>query len=281
MTWNPTEASILGGTATISTFENGKVRKHLLLRVMSLTVYRVGLYMVLGILFLVFVWQFIPFWNKIPALRFLIIMFSVMAGLYISLAVFFGVYAKIATRLEAIEMTDTYIKVQSHEIVKMAQWSEVREVKVSFTSWMSVYYLGGIPGEKTPVVWIKTNNWTHIIEWWRYPVEERKMAFQYIFRRVAPYNIPIVDDFGWVPLEASAYPNLKKGATKEYETLKKIGLGMMGIGGLLCVILIAAKVDSMYSAFGFALAFIGFFMWVAGAAGVDEQKKKMEKARQQ
>jgi hypothetical protein len=280
MTWNPTEASILGGTATISTFENGKVRKHLLARVLGLTAVRVGMYLVIGLFFLLPAWQFMPYWNKIPALRFLIGAFLCISILYISLAVFFAVYAKIATRLEAIEMTNSYIKIQSHEAVKMAAWSEIKEVKVSFTSWYSVYYLGGIPGEKTPVVWIKTASWTHIIEWWRYPVEERKQAFDYILRRVVPYNVPIADDFNWIPAEYASYPHITKGATSEYETLKKVGLYMMGIGTLLSILLFAVG-QGMAGAFAFAVAFIGFFCWVAGAAGVDEQKKKKEKAKLQ
>jgi|GEM_PF-2669611 len=287
MTWNPTEASILGGTATISTFENGKVRQHLWLRVGSMTAVRVGAYLVIGFFFLITAWQFLPLLKKLPEILWIVGLFFMMAGIYIFLAVFFAAYAKLALRLEAIEMTDSYIRIQKFDSVLQAAWSEVREVRVSFTSWKSVYYLGGIPGEKTPVIYIRTDRWTHIIEWWRYPAEERKMAFQYIFRRVIPYNIPIVDDFGWVPAEYATYPHVIKGAKNEYEIMKKVGLYMMGIGALLCAILMGIGYATNYgnaftaSAFAFAVAFIGGFIWVGGAAGVDEEKKKAERAKLQ
>ena len=287
MTWAPAEANLLGGTAIISTFENGKVRKHLLWRVLGLTAVRVGMYGVIAAIFLSMVVGLWPHIAKMPELTGVVYLMAFVGCLYLGFAVFFAIYAKIAMKLEAVELTDSNLKIQSGEKVVMAQWSEIKEVKVSFTSWWSVYYLGGIPGEKTPVIFIRTASWTHILEWWRYPAEERKQAFLYILRRVVPYSIPIVDDFNWVPAEYASYPRIIKGAQNEYEKVKKVGLYMIGIGTLLCLILMGIGYATgsgtafTASAFAFAVCFIGIFVWVAGAAGMDEEKKKTERAKLQ
>jgi hypothetical protein len=280
MTWAPTEASILGQTATISTFEKGRPRNHLLARVLGLTAVRVVSYGLIGAFLLSMGYSLLGILTKLPDLAFMIYILMIVGGLYLSLAIFFGVYAKIAMKLEAIQMTDTGIKIQSGELVKTAAWQEIQEIKVSFTSWLSVYYLGGIPGEKTPVIYIKTANWIHCIEWWRYPEVERKQAFLYILRRVVPHNVRILDDFGWVPIEYANYPNKGTAVGKEYSGLKKVGYVLMGIGGLIMLIgTIMWRGDVI--AFGIAPGFMGLMIWVAGLAGEDELKKKKEKEKLQ
>lgn len=272
-----------GGKVLLTTHMGGKAKKHIVRWVWMYIVARVGFAFSVGCYVILRGLQSI---QRIDDPTFRIPIYFVI-GMGLGLLVFALVIANCgmwAFWPETVELSDTGIRIWTGDSLKEARWSDLREVKVSFTSWFSAFRVGGIPGERTAVVYLRTGSWKHALEWWRYPEAERKMAFHHIVDHVARSNVAIVDDFHWLPSQYSSYQNVSSSVKKEYSTLLWVGLGMFGIGMVLLLIVFAIGLggQNVLSIVIGTFVTVGLFCLVAGVAGVDDEKRKgREKAQEE